>query len=57
MENSNVLVGAKRILGHESQNMTTEISLHGLGESERQAVDTHRCRPVKKSHTATGQAI
>ena len=39
MDNFNVPIGSiQRILGHENRT-TTEIYLHGIGNSERQAMD------------------
>ncbi|MCZ6769949.1 MAG: tyrosine-type recombinase/integrase [Acidobacteria bacterium] len=50
MENSNVPVGAiQRILGHENRS-TTEIYLHTLGDSERQAMVTYE-QARENSHT------
>jgi len=50
MENSNVPVGAiQKLLGHENRS-TTEIYLHTLGDSERQAMATYE-QARKKSHT------
>lgn len=56
MENSNVPIGAiQRILGHENRS-TTEIYLHSLGMSEREAISTYELAR-QKSHTDshTGQ--
>jgi len=50
MENSNVPVGAiQKLLGHENRS-TTEIYLHTLGDSERQAMATYE-QAREKSHT------
>ncbi len=50
MENSNVPVGAiQNILGHENRS-TTEIYLHTLGDSERQAMATYE-QARENSHT------
>ena len=50
MENNNVPVGAiQNILGHENRS-TTEIYLHNLGESEREAIRTYE-RARTNSHT------
>ncbi len=50
MENSNVPVGAiQHILGHENRS-TTEIYLHTLGDSERQAMAIYE-QARKNSHT------
>lgn len=39
MDRNNVPIGAiQRILGHENRS-TTEIYLHSIGDSERQAID------------------
>ena len=51
MENNNVPVGAiQRILGHENRS-TTEIYLHTLGESEREAILTYEHARKADSHT------
>jgi integrase len=51
MENGNVPIGSiQRILGHENRS-TTEIYLHGLSGSERDAMDIFEQARVKKSHT------
>ncbi len=56
MESSNVPVGAiQKLLGHESRS-TTEIYLHTLGDSERQAMATYeqaRGNSHTDSHTGT----
>ena len=50
MENSNVPVGViQTLLGHENRS-TTEIYLHTLGDSERQAMTTYE-QAREKSHT------
>ena len=50
MENNNVPVGSiQRILGHESR-ATTEIYLHSLCETERQAIVVYE-QAREKSHT------
>jgi len=50
MENSNVPVGAiQKLLGHENRS-TTEIYLHTLGDSERQAMATYE-QARENSHT------
>jgi len=50
MENNNVPVGAiQKILGHENR-QTTEIYLHSLGDSERQAIQISE-EASRKSHT------
>ena len=50
MENSNVPVGViQTLLGHENRS-TTEIYLHTLGDSERQAMATYE-QAREKSHT------
>ncbi|MDA2928658.1 site-specific integrase, partial [Acidobacteria bacterium AH-259-O06] len=51
MDNNNVPAGAiQRILGHKNRT-TTEIYLHGLGEGEREAIETFEAvREKKVSH-------
>lgn len=50
MDNSNVPIGAiQRILGHENR-QTTEIYLHSIGDSERDAMAEFE-RAREKSHT------
>ena len=50
MEQANVPIGSiQRILGHE-QRKTTETYLHGLGESERQALEIYE-KTREFSHT------
>ena len=50
MDNSNVPIGAiQRILGHENRS-TTEVYLHALGETERDAMATFE-QARQKSHT------
>lgn len=52
METNNVPIGSiQRILGHENRT-TTEIYLHSLGESERQAMDVFERVTGQKSHTS-----
>jgi integrase len=49
MDSNNVPIGAiQRILGHENRK-TTEIFLHSIGQSEREAIDIFE-RVCKKSH-------
>ena len=54
MDNSGVNTGSiQRILGHENRS-TTEIYLHSIGDSEREAMDIFEQankRFEKKSHT------
>lgn len=51
METDNVPIGSiQRILGHENRT-TTEIYLHSLGESDRQAMEVFE-RVTGKSPTA-----
>lgn len=51
LEQANVPIGAiQRILGHENR-ATTEIYLHSIGESERQAMDVLNARFESFSHT------
>ena len=50
MDNNNVPLGAiQRILGHENRS-TTEIYLHSIGNTERQAMNVYE-QVTKKSHT------
>ena len=50
MDNNNVPIGAiQRILGHENRK-TTEIHLHGIGQTERAAMAIFE-RVSKRSHT------
>ena len=50
MDNNNVPMGAiQRILGHENRS-TTEIYLHSIGNTERQAMNVYE-QVTKKSHT------
>jgi len=50
MESFNVPIGSiQRILGHENRT-TTEIYLHSIGDSERQAIDVYE-HARQKSHT------
>ncbi|MBF0380577.1 MAG: site-specific integrase [Magnetococcales bacterium] len=50
MDNNNIPMGSiQRILGHESR-LTTEIYLHSLGETERQAMDVYE-KARQNSHT------
>ncbi len=50
MDHNNVPLGSiQRILGHENRS-TTEIYLHNLGDSEKNAMDIYE-QAVKKSHT------
>ena len=56
MENSNISTGIiQKILGHESRR-TTEIYLHNLGKSERQAMDVYESAR-KNSHTNSHTAV
>ena len=50
LDNANVNIGSiQRILGHENRK-TTEIYLHSVGESEREAIRVFE-EVLKKSHT------
>jgi len=50
MDKNNVPIGSiQRILGHENRK-TTEIYLHSVGNSEREAMDVFE-QARKKSHT------
>ena len=51
LEQANVPIGSiQRILGHEHRS-TTEIYLHSIGESEREAMDILNARFESFSHT------
>ena len=51
LEQSNVPIGSiQQILGHENRS-TTELYLHSIGESERQAMDVFNERFGSFSHT------
>ena len=53
MDNANVSVGSiQRILGHENRK-TTEIYLHGLSESERQAMEIYEKVRTFSHHQST----
>ena len=53
MENGNVPIGAiQRILGHENRT-TTEIYLHSIGDSERQAMAIYEQSREKVTHKVT----
>jgi len=50
LENANVNIGSiQRLLGHERRT-TTEVYLHSIGESEREAMNVFE-QIVKKSHS------
>jgi len=56
MDNNSVPIGSiQRILGHENRN-TTEIYLHSLGNSERDAIDVFE-KAIQKSHTDSHTAM
>jgi len=51
LEQANIPIGSiQRILGHENR-LTTEIYLHSIGESEREAMDVLNARFESFSHT------
>lgn len=51
LEQSNVPIGSiQRILGHEHRS-TTELYVHSIGESEREAMDVFNARFETFSHT------
>ena len=56
LDNAHVNIGSiQRILGHENRT-TTEIYLHSIGESEREAMRIYECE-MEKSHTESHTEI
>jgi integrase len=54
MDSQNVPIGSiQRILGHENRT-TTEIYLHSIGETEREAMAIYE-KAIQKSHTSLTQ--
>ncbi|MFW2368945.1 MAG: tyrosine-type recombinase/integrase [Desulforhopalus sp.] len=55
MDMNNVPIGAiQRVLGHENRT-TTELYLHNIGNSERQAIDIYEQARKKSHHQVTHQ--